>query len=148
MKKEAKPIANNLRMPQSDDIVFVYGTLKPGGHYWPHYCEGKVNEVRPAQIRGALYDLHVGYPGVFLRGDEWVQGYVLSFLRPEYFMQLDVLEGFKSNRPNKLNEYVRVRVDYFNEDGVSLGKAWAYEMTEATFNRCSSTRIENGNWPV
>jgi hypothetical protein len=31
---------------------------------------------------------------------------------------------------------------------VSLGEAWAYEMTQATFERFSSTRIENGNWPA
>jgi gamma-glutamylcyclotransferase (GGCT)/AIG2-like uncharacterized protein YtfP len=102
----------------------------------------------PAKIRGELYDLHVGYPGVFLRGEQWVQGYVLSFTRPADFFQLDVLEGFKPNRSNQLNEYVRVRVDYFNEHGVSLGEAWAYEMTQATFERFSSTRIENGNWPA
>ncbi len=128
--------------------VFVYGTLKPGGSYWPQFCEGKVGLATPAKIRGELYDLHVGYPGVFLRGEQWVQGYVLSFTRPADFFQLDVLEGFKPNRSNQLNEYVRVRVDYFNEHGVSLGEAWAYEMTQATFERFSSTRIENGNWPT
>ena len=46
--------------------VFVYGTLKPGGHYWPQFCEGKVSEVLPAKVQGKLYDLHVGYPGVRL----------------------------------------------------------------------------------
>lgn len=134
-------------MQNSTQKVFVYGTLKPGGHYWPQFCEGKVSSAIPAKIRGELYDLHVGYPGVFLRGEGWVQGYVLSFLRQVDFMQLDVLEGFKPNRSNERNEYVRVRVDYFNEDGVGLGEAWAYEMTEATFERFSSTRIESGNWP-
>ena len=29
-------------MKFSDLTVFVYGTLKPGGHYWPEFCEGKV----------------------------------------------------------------------------------------------------------
>lgn len=134
-------------MKDSTQKVFVYGTLKPGGSYWPQFCEGKVNLATAAKIRGELYDLHVGYPGVFLRGDDWVQGYVLSFLRPADLSQLDVLEGFNPNRPNKLNEYVRRRVDYFDEDGVNLGEAWAYEMTEATFERFLSTRIEDGNWP-
>ena len=128
--------------------VFVYGTLKPGGFYWSQFCEGKVAVAIPAKIHGKLYDLHVGYPGAFLGGDGWVQGYVLSFPRAIDFFQLDVLEGFKPNRSNRLNEYVRVRVDYFNTDGVNLGEAWAYEMTQATFERFSSTRIENGNWPT
>lgn len=134
-------------MENSTQKVFVYGTLKPGGSYWSQFCEGKVGLAIPAKIRGELYDLHVGYPGVFLRGDAWVQGYVLSFLRPADFFQLDVLEGFKPNRPNEHNEYVRVRVDCFNEDDVSLGEVWAYEMTQATFERFSATLIESGNWP-
>ena len=135
-------------MQTSTQKVFVYGTLKPGGFYWPQFCEGKVGLAIPAKIRGELYDLHVGYPGAFLGGDEWVQGYVLSFPRAVDFFQLDVLEGFEPDRPNQLNEYVRVRVDYFSAGGVRLGEAWAYEMTDATFKRFSSTRIEDGNWPA
>ncbi len=128
--------------------VFVYGTLKPGGHYWPQFCEGKVSAAVPAKIHGELYDLHVGYPGVFMRGDDWVQGYVLTFPRQADFAQLDVLEGFKPNRPNELNEYVRLRVNYYNHEGEPLGAVWAYEMTEATFRHFAGTRIESGNWPI
>lgn len=128
--------------------VFVYGTLKPGGHYWPRFCEGKVASAIPAKIRGELYDLHVGYPGVFMRGADWVQGYVLSFPRQADFEQLDVLEGFESGRPNELNEYVRLRVDCFDESGACLGEVWAYEMTETTFERSIATRIDDGNWPI
>ncbi|MFO8027172.1 MAG: gamma-glutamylcyclotransferase family protein [Opitutales bacterium] len=54
------------KMNLSELSVFVYGTLKPGGRYWPEFCEGKVGEPIPAKIRGALYDLHVGYPGLWL----------------------------------------------------------------------------------
>lgn len=128
--------------------VFVYGTLKPGGHYWPQFCEGKVSAAVPAKIRGELYDLHVGYPGVFMRGDDWVQGYVLTFPKQADFEQLDVLEGYQPDRPAEANEYVRLRVDCFNTEGELLGKVWAYEMTEATFQHFSGTRIESGNWPV
>jgi gamma-glutamylcyclotransferase (GGCT)/AIG2-like uncharacterized protein YtfP len=102
----------------------------------------------PAKIRGELYDLHVGYPGIFLRGDSWVQGTVLTIPKQSDFEQLDVLEGFKSNRSNELNEYVRLRVDCFNEEGERLGEVWAYEMTAATFQRFSGTLIEDGNWPI
>ncbi len=132
----------------SDQSVFVYGTLKPGGHYWSQFCEGKVASAVSAKIRGKLYDLHVGYPGVLVGGEGWVQGIVLTFTRQADFAQLDVLEGFQPNRSNELNEYVRLRVDCFNEHGARLGEVWAYEMTEATFKRFSATRIENGNWPI
>lgn len=131
-----------------DQSVFVYGTLKPGGHYWPRFCEGKVSRVVPAKIRGELYDLHVGYPGVLLRGEAWVQGYVLRFPNLADFGQLDVLEGFMSDRPLEHNEYLRLRVDCFSPEGQPLGEVWAYEMTDSTFRRFPATRIEDGNWPV
>lgn len=128
--------------------VFVYGTLKPGGHYWPQFCEGKVSVVEPAKIRGELYDLHVGYPGVFLRGSSWVQGYVLTFPKRADFEQLDVLEGYEPDRSAELNEYVRCRVECFSHEGKPLCEAWGYEMTEATFRQFSGTRIECGDWPI
>lgn len=102
----------------------------------------------PAKIRGALYDLHVGYPGVFLREDGWVQGVVLTFEQQQDFVQLDVLEGYQSGRRAELNEYMRLRVDCYAPDGQSLGQVWAYEMTEATFQQFAGTRIESGHWPV
>lgn len=128
--------------------VFVYGTLKPGGHYWPQFCEGKVTTAIPAKIHGELYDLHVSYPGLFIRGDSWVHGYVLTIPRDEHFEQLDVLEGYQPNRAEELNEYARVRVECFDQIGVSLGEVWAYEMTEATFRQTAGTRIEHGDWRV
>ena len=128
--------------------VFVYGTLKPGGDYWPRFCEGKVTTAIPAKIHGELYDLHLGYPGLFLRGDSWVYGYVLTIPRDEDFEQLDVLEGYQPNRAEELNEYTRVRVECFDQVGVSLGKVWVYEMTETTFRQSAGTRIEHGDWSV
>ena len=135
-------------MENTSHKAFVYGTLKPGGHYWAQFCEGKVSEVVPAKIRGELYDLHVGYPGMFMRGDGWVQGYVLTFPKQADFEQLNVLEGYQPDRPAEANEYVKCRVDCFNHEGEPLGEVWAYEMTEATFKHFPGTRIESGNWPI
>jgi gamma-glutamylcyclotransferase (GGCT)/AIG2-like uncharacterized protein YtfP len=135
-------------MENSSFQVFVYGTLKPGGFYWPHFCEGKVSSATPAKIYGELYDLHVGYPGVFMRGTSWVHGYILSFRELKDFKQLDVLEGYEPNRPLEANEYVRLQVECFNTEGKALGKVWAYQMTEATYKEFSGTRIDAGVWPV
>lgn len=107
-----------------------------------------MSDVVPAKIRGELYDLHVGYPGVFLRGDGWIQGTVLTFPRTRDFAQLDVLEGFEPRRTAEENEYLRLRVDCFSPEGEPLGQVWAYEMTEATFQRFSGMRIEDGHWPI
>jgi gamma-glutamylcyclotransferase (GGCT)/AIG2-like uncharacterized protein YtfP len=135
-------------MNDSQQSVFVYGTLKPGGHYWPRFCEGKVLPAIPAKIRGELYDLHVGYPGMFMRGEHWVQGVLLTFPSKADFDQLDVLEGFDPDRPEEENEYVRRLVICFDINGEPLRQVWAYEMTETTFSRCAGTRIEDGIWPI
>lgn len=135
-------------MSVSPHKVFVYGTLKPGGHYWPQFCEGKVSEVQLAKIRGELYDLHVGYPGVILQGDSWVQGCLLTFPREADFLQLDVLEGYVPGREESKNEYNRLKVPSFTPEGEALGEVWAYEMTEATMQRYTGTRIESGHWVI
>jgi gamma-glutamylcyclotransferase (GGCT)/AIG2-like uncharacterized protein YtfP len=132
----------------SDLSVFVYGTLKPGGHYWPKYCAGKVKSILPAQIQGELYDLHVGYPGLILRGDDWVQGYVLTFSQQADFAELDVLEGYEPGRSNEQNEYLRLRVQCYDAAGEPLGEVWAYEITDFSFKNYTATRIEDGNWYI
>ena len=135
-------------MHASDLTVFVYGTLKPGGYYWPQFCEGKVLSQRPAKIRGELYDLHVGYPGLILRGHDWVQGYLLELCDDAALHGLDYLEGYVRGRPESQNEYNRLKVPCFNEAGEPLDEFWTYEMSAATAARHRGTRITNGNWPV
>lgn len=148
-------------MMLSDLSVFVYGTLKPGGQYWPEFCEGKVGEPIPAKIRGELYDLHVGYPGLRLfpkgRGlsgdcalpeEMWVQGYILTFRTEEGFLRLDELEGYEPDRPYSENEYTRLKVPCYSPEGEPLGETWTYEMTAATMERHKGTLIEGGNWPA
>lgn len=128
--------------------VFAYGTLKPGGHYWPEFCEGKVVAQTPAKIRGELYDLHVGYPGLRLRGEDWVYGYVLVLKDEAALARLDDLEGYVPNRPEDQNEYNRLKVECFKMEDEPLGEAWAYEMTAATMARLRGTLIEGGDWPI
>ena len=129
--------------------VFVYGTLKPGGRYWPVYCEGKVTLSVPAKVRGELYDLHVGYPGLRLRGQDWVQGIILTFEREADFLELDVLEGYVPGRTSDANEYNRLRVQAFSpEEDAPLGEVWAYEITDSSMRLFRSSRILDGNWRV
>ena len=128
--------------------VFVYGTLKPGGHYWPQFCEGKVAHHRPAKIQGALYDLHVGYPGLCLQGQDWVHGYLLELKDSVHLDGLDYLEGYAPNRPESENEYNRVRVPCYDEAGAPLGEVWAYEITATALAKHDTTYIEDGNWRI
>ena len=135
-------------MLESALSVFVYGTLKPGGYYWPKFCEGKVSSVTPAKIRGTLYDLHLGYPGARLEGEGWVHGFILSFDNQFDFDRVDELEGFVSQRPKSQNEYNRLKVECFSSGGAPLGQVWAYEVTEHVLQHCKGTQLVDGNWPV
>ncbi|WP_269524039.1 gamma-glutamylcyclotransferase family protein [Coraliomargarita parva] len=135
-------------MSVSEYTVFVYGTLKPGGRYWPRYCEGKVASPLPAMVRGELYDLHVGYPGLILRGDSWVQGFIMTFPEQKDFLHLDTLEDYQPGRPLHENEYNRLKVECFNPAGESFGPVWVYEMSEAKVVEFGGTRLKSGNWPI
>ena len=128
--------------------VFVYGTLKPGGYYWPRFCEGKVSALEPAQIKGRLYDLHVGYPGLSLAGSGWVQGFVLTFTREADFLQLDVLEGYEPERDPAQNEYQRLKLPCYRPDGSPLAEVWAYEMARERIAQMGGTLLADGNWLV
>ncbi|NJN23760.1 MAG: gamma-glutamylcyclotransferase, partial [Acaryochloridaceae cyanobacterium RL_2_7] len=44
--------------------VFVYGTLKPGYDNHNRYCRDRLLEIQPAQVKGSLFQLPVGYPGM------------------------------------------------------------------------------------
>ena len=136
-------------MIQDDLKVFVYGTLKPGGHYWPEFCEGQLaDDPVAAKIRGSLYDLHVGYPGLILDDRAWVYGFVLKMSSAAAFSRLDYLEGYAPGRPESQNEYNRLKVPSFNLSDEPLGQVWAYEMTPATRARHQTTLIKDGNWAV
>lgn len=128
--------------------VFVYGTLKPGGHYWAAYCEGRVLQMQDAKVRGALYDLHLGYPGLVLGGSDWVYGLCMQFGTAADLARLDELEGYQANRDARQNEYQRLSVDCFDLRDQFIGNAWVYEISPAVLKRCRGTRLWTGNWPV
>lgn len=45
--------------------VFVYGTLKRGGHYHNSHCAGALR-IRPALVQGRVVDRPEGYPTLFV----------------------------------------------------------------------------------
>lgn len=162
-------------MNPSDLTVFVYGTLKPGGCYWPEFCKGRVGVPIPAKIRGELYDLHLGYPGLRLEanhasrsatdGDHsvnsssvsrhsklqetgWVYGCLLDFRSEQDLIRLDELEGFSSGRLYSENEYVRIKVPAYDLKGLALGEAWTYVITETRLAQCKGSLIPEGEWSI
>jgi gamma-glutamylcyclotransferase (GGCT)/AIG2-like uncharacterized protein YtfP len=125
--------------------VFVYGTLKPGQINYNRYCSDRILSSLPAQVRGQLFDLSLGYPAMTL-GEAWVQGYLLQFAEAAALKALDGLEDYQINRPESHNEYQRSQVEAFDQNGRSLGLAWAYLMTPQKIQQYNGEWIANGEW--
>lgn len=126
--------------------VFVYGTLKPGGRYYPDYCEGRVVAQVEAIAHGTLYDLPLGYPAM-TPGQGVVHGYVLTFYNQDALTALDTLEDYAPNRPALENEYVRQPIEVFRDRHHSLGWAWAYIMSIERVTALGGVYLQNGRWP-
>jgi gamma-glutamylcyclotransferase (GGCT)/AIG2-like uncharacterized protein YtfP len=125
--------------------VFVYGTLKPGKVNYARYCGDLVSQSIPAQVRGQLFDLSLGYPGM-TSGETWVQGYLLDFASEAVLEALDCLEDYQPNRPEHQNEYQREEVEVFDGKGRSLGFAWTYFMTLQKIQQYNGRWLASGEW--
>ncbi len=126
--------------------VFVYGTLKPGGCYWPGFCVGKVGPPTVAKVRGRLFHLPMGYPALVAGDAEWARGFVLDFADDPALAEVDRLEGYDPAGPPGANEYERVAVEAFRPDGTSLGQVWTYVMTETEIETLQGELVEGGDW--
>jgi len=128
-------------------VVFVYGTLKPGGRYYRQLCAGKVECEIPAIAQGRLYDLPLGYPAM-VSGSGWVQGYRLQFTDSDMLRVLDQLEDYDADREPAQNAYDRRWVDIFTPEHQLLGQAWAYFMTLEQVQSLGGTHLPNGYWTL
>lgn len=128
--------------------VFVYGTLKPGGHYYQSICQNKISSFQEAKLLGTLYDLGVGYPAIQIGGLRWVYGYVLHFQSEEMLQQLDALEDYEKTRSPSENTYQRIQVTVYDIQEYCLGKMDTYVMEEEQLSRYQWRRIPSGNWPL
>ncbi|MEO0794618.1 MAG: gamma-glutamylcyclotransferase family protein [Verrucomicrobiota bacterium] len=127
--------------------VFVYGTLKPGGYYWPRFCEGRVVSAIPARVKGQLFALPAGYPAL-THGDGWTHGYLLTLKDAAVLAGFDSLEGYEVGRRSEDNEYDRVEIDVYWEDGGIAGRSWTYMMSIDRINALKGVLISNGEWDV
>jgi gamma-glutamylcyclotransferase (GGCT)/AIG2-like uncharacterized protein YtfP len=125
--------------------VFVYGTLKPGQFNYQAYCSDLTTTIQPAKLRGQLFDLSVGYPGM-IAGKDWVKGYLLSFKNAAVLADLDRLEDYQSDRPSHKNEYQREWVEVFDEEERTQGFAWAYFMSLEKVEQYEGIWVANGDW--
>lgn len=109
--------------------VFVYGTLKPNQANYSYYCQGKVIEEIQAFAFGQLYYFPtLGYPAL-VKGEELVEGYLLTFVDDNWLAKLDDLEDYQEGRDDKFNGYHRRLITVYNPFKMPISQAWAYFMT-------------------
>jgi len=132
--------------------VFVYGTLKPGGHYHNEYCGGFQFNLEEAWIRGQLFDFpQLGYPGAVEDKNHWTKGYVFSFAHQEseVLLKLDTLEGYDPKRPAHQNEYYRIKVPYYIYKGnPQSGVTWCYFMESDQIKSLGGIPLLEGEWTI
>lgn len=126
--------------------LFVYGALKPGGRYWPAYCEGRVVASVPAMVRGRLYHLSPGYPGFVPDPDSWTHGYVLYLRDMGTLRKIDQLEGYHPDLPEEECEYLRVRMPSFDPTGDPFEVVWVYVMRPETIRRLNGVPVLKNIW--
>lgn len=125
--------------------VFVYGTLQPGEKYHQPYCSGWVIAAEPARVKGQLYHLPLGYPGL-TTGEDTISGSLLSFDRPAILERLDELEDYKPSRNASQNLYQREQTMVFSPNGAELGEAWIYRMALSRIQALGGIYLPEGRW--
>lgn len=124
--------------------IFVYGTLKPGYRNHDRYCRDRLIDLQPAQVRGSVYSLPVGYPGM-THGDGWVKGFLLTLREDgQTLADLDNLEDYNPNDAS--SPYQRELAEVFTREHQPLGQAWAYFMAIATIQALNGQLVASGDW--
>ncbi|MED4909252.1 gamma-glutamylcyclotransferase [Brevibacillus centrosporus] len=127
--------------------VFVYGTLLEGFMNHALYAKPYDCEVQPAKIKGEVYHLPQGYPGL-LAGNDDVIGEILLF-SPEVFEKaisaLDELETYFGPEDSR-NEYERIEVSAVLVQTGEEVIAYVYRYLDAEYVKQWGTRIQDGDW--
>ena len=125
-------------MDSSPQLVFVYGTLRPGGSN--HFRMAGAEFIAAGTITGRMYRID-WYPGLILdeTGDE-IHGEVYS-VPPELLSALDVFEGLSAGEIEG-SEYRRVLTTLVQKDSRTLD-AWVWEWLGINDE---SQRLTDGDW--
>ena len=110
-------------MTTKPNAMFVYGTLLPDEERWPLIADHVV-AVRPATVRGALFDTGRGYPCALFDRDGSIPGAMLELRAGEVDAVLalvDEVEGVD------LGLYERVVVTT-DADEPAWSYAWAQDL--------------------
>lgn len=128
---------------------FVYGTLRPGEPNHDVFLRGRVREVEPARLNGAVLYEGPGFPYAVEAPDGVVRGELVT-ARPEAYggllTALDRLEGYVAGDPRNL--YERIAREVVREADATVVRAWVYVAGPAVTARLRDAGrvIEGGVW--
>lgn len=124
--------------------LFIYGSL----------CEGMIHHgiirdaiksCEPAQIKGSIYRLDVGYPVYLLEGESVVKGYVVELQASEILASiLDEFHGINIKQPNRSiyeREFVQALI------GSSMEEVQVYALRPKKLPK-NAVKIETGDWEL
>ena len=127
--------------------VFVYGTLKVGGHFAKSF-DGMRKFSTRASVDASLFDLGA-FPCVVLNTGFKVHGELHEYNHiKEVIKQMDMIEGYHEGSNHNLFNKKEVEVTTISGD---IEKAIIYEIanTKAILNSVKNGKykeIENGKW--
>lgn len=94
--------------------IFVYGTLKVGGHFASNFDKFRVS-IKKATITGTMVNVHGSFPAVLLNDENTVHGELHTYINPkEVIRQMDKIEGYREK--NQQNFYDRIVTTVITED--------------------------------
>ena len=95
-------------------------------------------------IRGEMYDLNVGFPGVTeTDGDSEVYGELYE-IEDKAVSEIDCFEGYNPKKPQD-SMYIRRQVDVKTNRGKTV-QAWAYIMPLNSLAKFCAEKMPNGRW--
>ncbi len=122
--------------------VFVYGTLKVGGHFATQFDDSRISVIR-ARVTGKLYNTGYNYPAaVFNSTIDNIYGEVHKY-PSSILSQLDAIEGYCGEGKNNL--YNRIVIPVHIKDTNEIIDVFSYEYAG---NIASMGRITSGIWEI
>lgn len=132
------------------DLLFVYGTLRPGGDAPARVRRAleAAEEVGAARMRGRLFVAGGGrFPAAVPADEErWVRGFLYRLTEPDPLLR--TLDRYEGRLPDGTGLYRREVIQArscgdVGEDGEGTVRAWTY-----LYNRETSglVEIETGDW--
>jgi len=122
--------------------IFVYGTLKVGGHFAAAFDERRMECVEATLENAALYKVCNMYPGIVEEEGAVVRGELHTLRDAEAVIQrMDQIEGYREG--GKHNLFNRHKVTVQTENGEEEAFAYFYANHDETCKR-----IEDGVWQL